>query len=196
MAYAAVADIRGLAGMSNPPFTDTAVQSGIDFATKRIDDYCGTSFEAKAFTVTLDGNLDYKLWTNVLFIQTLTSVTIDGVVVANSNFSFRPEGILTRIDGAWFPWSAYGRNVVVVGTAGVTTTPPEDIKWAARTLARQWMLDLHNRLPDRSIQMANEYGQFVLAQSGGPGRPTSLPDVNTVLNANKHRSGMAGFTVA
>jgi hypothetical protein len=200
MAYAAVGDIRALDGISTSKYTDATVQSAIDWATKRIDDYCGTSFEYKTFTITLDGNNHTTLFTSVLFIRSITAVTIDGVAVSSpgTKFSGTATGAIHRIDGDFYPASMYGQgeNVVITGTAGVTSAAPEDIKWACRTMARQWLLDLHSRTPDRSIQMANEFGQFVMAQSGGQGRPTSLPDVNTVLNQNKHKPGMAGAVIS
>jgi hypothetical protein len=202
MAYAAVADIRGLDGMGNPPFSDAQIQEGIDFATKRVDDYCGTSFEYKAFTVTLDGAYSAWIMTDpqVLYIRTITAVTIDGVSVSSpgTKFTGRSDGYVIRTDGEYFPGTPYGQgqNVVITGTAGITTAAPADIKWAIRTIARQYVLDLKNRTPDRALSIANEWGNIPLAQSGGPGRPTSMPDVNTVLNANKHKPGMTGAVIS
>jgi hypothetical protein len=193
VAYAVVADIRALDGLSDiVVHPDATLQSGIDFATDLIDDYCGTSFEAKAFTVTKDGTGRVDLYIGVLFVATLTSVLIDGVSVPVGNFKARPEGVLVRTDGVFTP-SLYGLNVIVSGTAGVTSTPAEDIKWACRTVARQYALELHSRIPSRALQVSNELGQFEMrAQAGGPGRPTSLPDVNVVLNRNKHKAGNMG----
>jgi hypothetical protein len=193
VAYAVVADIRALDGLSDiVVHPDATLQSGIDFATDLIDDYCGTSFEAKAFTVTKDGTGRVDLYIGVLFVATLTSVLIDGVSVPVGNFKARPEGVLVRTDGVFTP-SLYGLNVIVSGTAGVTPTPAEDIKWACRTVARQYALELHSRIPSRALQVSNELGQFEMrAQAGGPGRPTSLPDVNVVLNRNKHKAGNMG----
>jgi hypothetical protein len=117
---------------------------------------------------------------------------IDGVSVAVGNFKARPEGVLVHTAGVFTP-SLYGLNVIVQGTAGVTTTAAEDIKWACRTIARQYALELHSRIPSRALQVSNELGQFEMrAQAGGPGRPTSLPDVNVVLNRNKHKAGNMG----
>ncbi|GGM48473.1 hypothetical protein GCM10012275_19290 [Longimycelium tulufanense] len=66
--------------------------------------------------------------------------------------------------------------------------PPVAIRWAVRTIARQWCIDLHSRIPDRSLQVNTDYGQVTLAQPGGPFRPTSLPEVNAVLSRYRIRS--------
>lgn len=194
MAYAALAEVRALDGLADVGvYPDSVLTSGIAYATDLIDDYCGTSFEAKPFTVTRDGTGRVDLYLGVLFVQSLTSVLIDGVSVPGGSFLARPEGVLVRTDGGIFTCPLYGLNVIVSGTAGVTATPAEDIKLAARTIARQYALDLHSRIPSRALQVSNELGQFeVRAQAGGPGRPTNLPDVNVVLNANKHKAGNMG----
>lgn len=193
MAYAVIADVRALDGLADTAvYPDSVLTSGIAFATDLIDNYTGTSFEAKAFTVTKDGTGRIDLYIGVLFVVSLTSVLIDGVSVPVGNFKARPEGVLVRTDGVFTP-SLYGLNVIVSGTAGVTTTPAEEIKWACRTIARQYALELHSRIPSRALQVSNDLGQFEMrAQAGGPGRPTSLPDVNVVLNRNKHKAGNMG----
>lgn len=201
MAYATVAEVRALDGLADVTvYPDVTLQQGIDYATKLIDGYCGTSFEAKAFSVTLDGNGNFAILTPVLFIRTITSVTIDGVSISPlTPFSSRREGYVVRNDGDVFAYSPWGSNVVIAGTAGATTAPDEDIKWAARTIARDYALNLHSRIPSRALTIQNEFGQVeVRAQAGGPGRPTALPDVNAVLNKpwNKHKPGMGSMVVS
>ncbi|MCP3800195.1 hypothetical protein NLX83_13095 [Allokutzneria sp. A3M-2-11 16] len=71
---------------------------------------------------------------------------------------------------------------------GATNPPPVSIRWAVRTLARQYLTDLHARLPDRATSLVSEFGQTNLAQAGGVWRPTSLPEVNAVLNAYRERA--------
>lgn len=68
-----------------------------------------------------------------------------------------------------------------------TEVPPETIRWCVRTLARQYCLDLVSRIPDRALQMQNEFGSVQLAQAGGTWRPTSLPEVNAQLNRYRVR---------
>jgi len=196
VAYAAVADVRALDGLADTSVCpDATLQQGIDFATELIDGYCGTSFEAKSFSVTLDGSGTTRQYTGVLFIRTLTSVTIDGVAQTLADIVAQPDGVIVHKNGVFLRWW-WGQNVAVAGTAGVTTTPSERIKWACRTIARQYALDLHSRIPSRALSVTNELGNFeVRAQAGGPGRPTNLPDVNAVLNANKHKPGNMGAVV-
>lgn len=196
MPYATVADVRALDGLADVSvYPDAVLQDGIDYATELIDGYCGASFEAKSFSVTLDGNGRMAIVTGVLFIRTITSVTIDGIAQSAADFVGRPDGVVVW-KGGYFIAQPWGQNVVIAGTASFTTTPDEDIKWAARTIARQYALDLHSRIPSRAISVTNEAGSFeVRAQAGGPGRPTSLPDVNAVLNRNKHKPGNIGQAV-
>ena len=196
MAYTTVAEVRALDGLADVTvYPDATLQDGIDFATELIDGYCGTSFEAKSFSVTLDGNGSSYLLTPVMFIRTITSVSFDGVAQVAADFVGRNEGLVVSKVGV-FPFAPFGNNVVVAGTAGFSTTPSPRMKWAARTIARQYALELHSRIPSRALSVSNELGQFeVRAQAGGQGRPTNMPDVNAVLNANKHKPGNVGGTV-
>src|SRR5262245_28548240 len=134
MAYAVVADLRALDGLGDAAvYPDATLQQAIDYATGLIDGYCGTSFEAKTFTATKDGNNRSQLYIGVLFGRTLTSVTVDGIAQTLADIVHRPEGVLVHKNGL-FTWQPYGQNVVAQGTAGVTTTPAEEIKWACRTI--------------------------------------------------------------
>jgi hypothetical protein len=69
----------------------------------------------------------------------------------------------------------------------VDNSPPETIRWAVRTIARQYCLDLVSRIPDRALQLQSEFGSIQLAQAGGNWRPTSLPEVNAKLNLYRVR---------
>lgn len=196
MAYASVAEVRALDGLADTSvYPDQVLTDGIDFATELIDSYCGSSFEPKSFTVTLDGNGRTAIVTGVLFIRSITSATVDGVAQTLADLVGRPDGVVVHKNGT-FTAQPWGQNVVIAGTAGVTTTPSERIKWACRTIARDYALNLHTRIPSRALSISNEFGQLeVRAQAGGPGRPTNLPDVNAVLNASKHKAGHMGGAV-
>jgi hypothetical protein len=198
MAYATVAEVRALEGLADTViYPDATLQEGIDYATTVIDGYCGTSFELKAFSITLDGNGNFVIPTGVMFIKTLATITIDGIAQSVGNFYGRSDGLLVRADGDVFPHSSWGANVVVTGTAGFSTVAPPDIKWAARTLARDYVLSLKSRISGRALTVTNADGAVeVRAQPGGPGRPTALPDVNAVLNRNKHKPGMSGRVIS
>ncbi len=83
---------------------------------------------------------------------------------------------------------AVERVTVYCGQAWtVENPPPVAIRWAVRTIARQWVTDLDARLPDRATSLVSEFGTQNLAQAGGPWRPVSLPEVNAVLNAHRVR---------
>lgn len=185
MAYATIAQLRALDGLDDvAAYPDATLQDGIDFATELIDDYCGTAFEYKAFTVTLDGEGRTSLFADVLYMRTITSLKIDGVTFAGTLRTY-DWGVLAFTDGNVFP---FGSLIEIIGTAGMTAAAPKRIAWAARTIARDYCLNLHTRIPSRALQLTNELGQIeVRAQAGGPGRPTNMPDVNAVLNRYKAR---------
>jgi len=65
--------------------------------------------------------------------------------------------------------------------------PPITIRWAVRTIARQWLVDHHARMPERALSLVSEFGQTNLAQAGGNWKTTSLPEVNAVLNRYRER---------
>ncbi|MFE9767062.1 hypothetical protein ACFYPC_21495 [Streptomyces sp. NPDC005808] len=69
----------------------------------------------------------------------------------------------------------------------VENPTPETIRWAVRTIARQYVLDTVSRIPDRALQLQSEFGSIQLAQAGGSFRPTSLPEVNAKLNLYRAR---------
>ena len=187
MTYASEADLLAADGMDESVVTPEMRTAALEYADALIDKYCGTSFTYKAFSVTLDGNGRNNINTCVLFMQTLTTVTVSGDTVADtSGWGLHEDGLLIRDSGA-FSSSVVGRNVTVAGTAGVTSTPPDGIEWSALTIARQHILDQVSRIPDRALSVANEFGNIMLAQAGGHWRPTNLPDVNAVLNRHRHR---------
>lgn len=185
MAYVETEDIRALDGMDDEEtFPDTMIEAAIEWATELIDDYCGTSFEHKDFTITLDGSNDRYLRLPILYPQSITACTIDGEPKSTTGWVLQPEGLVAMASGS-FTYTAPGRNVVISGTAGKTAEAPAQIKWACQTLARYFCAELVTRIPERAISLQNDFGQMNLAIAGGPGRPTAIPDVNAVLNRFK-----------
>lgn len=193
MPYATVAELRALDGLEDAAvYPDATLQDGIDYATEVIDSYTGAAFEPKAFRVRVRGYLLAKEPVFLLGVRgprTLTSATDDeGATVDVTGWTADPD-----YDEVTPSATVAARWVTLEGTASATPTPPDGIKWACRTLARQWVLDLHSRVPDRALQVQNDFGQVTLAQAGGqPDRPTSLPDVNAVLNRHRHRPPALG----
>ena len=187
MTYASDADLLAADGMDESIISAAMRTTALEYADALIDGYCGTSFTYKSFSVTLDGNDSNQIDTGVLFPQTLSSVVVSGDTVADtSGWGLYDYGLLIRDSGA-FSSSVVGRNVVVAGTAGYSSTPPDGIAWCSLTIARQHILDQVSRIPDRALSVANEFGNIMLAQAGGHWRPTNLPDVNAVLNRHRHR---------
>ncbi|RMH85148.1 MAG: hypothetical protein D6683_01375 [Actinomyces sp.] len=195
MAYTTVADVRSFSAgddvASAAVFPDAVVQAGIDYATELIDDWCATSFEAKSFTATMDGTgtdrillADAVTGRPILFPRSITSATVDGTAVADtSGWVLHPDGLVVR-DAGTFPVSTQGRNVTIVGTAGVTTTVPADIKLAAEMIARDYVLSTADRVHERALQITDDVGVQVFAQPGKHG-PTGIPRVNEILRRRR-----------
>lgn len=199
MAYTTLAEVRALEGLeSSELYPDADLNAAIEWAEEVIDNYCGTSFTHKEFEVTLTGNgadtirLVRDDGSTVLFPRTLTSVTDpDDATEDSTGWALYPEGIVARSSGA-FRYVRPGRNITIAGTAGVTSSAPPEIAWAARTIARHYALYLYSRVPDNALQLQNDFGTVTFAQPGGtPDRPTSQPEVNAVLNRHRHRAPVA-----
>ena len=94
-----------------------------------------------------------------------------------------------RKDDVW-TYTEPGNKVVIDYEFGAAKAAPNDIRWAARVLARYHLLEQVSRIPDRAISVQSEFGQIQLAQPG-MNRPTPLPDVNVVLNRHRHRAPTA-----
>lgn len=192
MAYATLDEVRALNGLENTTaYPDEWLTDGIDFATETIDVYCGTSFEYKAFTatVTSDGGTSFLLAGPhglILFPRTIATATLDGEALSGYTWTFHDEGLVEA------SVSVPSGSLTLAGTAGYSTTPPVQIAWAARTIARQYVLDLVSRIPDRALQLQGDYGTIQLAQPGGRHGPTSLPEVNAVLARYRFRAPSIG----
>ena len=193
MAYTTLAVIRAMDGMSDDAvFLDATIEDAIISATLLIDDYTGTSFEAKAFSFTIDGSGGSRLTLEdpynqrrVLFPRTISSCTVDTVAQTTSGWALFPEGYCLR-DSGTFTYTFPGNNVLIAGTAGVTTSVPEDIALVARTLARQLTLDTLSRVDDRAVMMSTELGTIRLSQPGTR-YPTGMPQLDAILNRNRHQ---------
>ena len=200
MAYLTRAQLRSLNGLGDSTVhSDGDLDDGIIYAKITVDRYCGTSFgdlttpAYDPFTVTLNGtgshviNLRDQEGRPIMFPRTISSATIDGVADSGIGYVMYPTSRVRRDSGVWTFGSDGGQNVVISGTAGAYDTPPGDIAWAARAIARYWVLNLQSRMPDRALNLTTPEGNFeVRAQAGGVGRPTPMPDVNAVLNRHRH----------
>ena len=184
MAYCTRAELRALDGLGDSSVhSDADLDIAIVFAKETIDDYCGTSFGSvvsaafDSFSVTVDGtghdNVKLRGLSGalVMFPRTITAASVDGVAVPDS-----------------VTYTLRGLNVVISGTAGFTDEPSASIAWAARSIARFWLVSLNSRTPERALQLTTSDGSFEMrAQAGGnAARPTAMPDVNAVLSRNRH----------
>lgn len=196
MAYVDLATVRAMDNMDDTgAFPDATITEAIEWATLLIDRYTGTSWEHKTTSVVIPvSGRTYHLRDEegraVLFPRSVASVTTKEsatatpVAVDTTVWTLFPEGTVTSTE------SLTGELTATV-TAGATSTAPADVQWVARTLARQYALDLVSRIPDRALSVQNDFGTVPLAQAGGITRPTSLPEVNAVLNRRRHRVGPA-----
>lgn len=190
--YTSISEVRALDNLSDATtWPDATITEAIEWAEELIDRYTGTSWVYKAFgPVTLSGKGGASIlvrddeYRPVLFLQTLTAVSIDGTALTApdwADWGLYPSGKIIR-DSGNFPVDTPGRNVVISGTAGMTSVVPKDIAWCARTIAAQYAKDLVSRVPDRAMSVQNDFGTVQMAQaSSHPDRPTSLPEVNARL---------------
>ncbi len=193
-AYTYPAEVRGMSSIAGETDTFTAadVVEAISYATAIIDDYTGTSFVQRYHRDVLNGTSTDTIRVTAMFPETLLSVTIDGTAVSSSKLNevaLFEDGTLVRKSDV-FTFTQPGNGVAIEYEAGVSTTAPADIRWAARTLARYHLLEQVSRIPDRAISVQSEFGQIQLAQPG-MNKPSPLPDVNTVLNRHRHRGPTA-----
>lgn len=192
MAYATVQHVRALDGVGDAyVYSDDAVLEGIAYAEALIDRYCGVPFEPKNLAVSLDPVARPQIFVGRPFLRTVVSCSISGVVQSVTGWVARSDGYVRRPSGTFAATSnAVTDSVELVVTYGAATETPTDIAWAARTIARQYLLDLTGRMPDRALSATSEFGTIQLAQPGGPGRPTGMPEVNAVLNRHIHRKAI------
>lgn len=186
--YATQAEVRAHDRLHDTVlFPAASVSEAIEWAETLIDRFTGTTWTWEPFTASGEPTgRCYRLTDDemrpVLFVRSVTAATTqDGTPVDVTGWRPTPTGLVHVPSAGTVP-------VVVNGTAGASQEPPPDIAWCARTLARQYLLDLVSRVPDRALSGSNEFGQFVaMAQAGGVDRPTSLPEVNARLAARRHR---------
>lgn len=193
MAYATAAEVRAMDGMGDAvAYPDPWLVDAVAFATETIDTYCGTSFEVAPFTAVTSSPMTgtkYFLLEGprglILFPRSITSATLDGGALTRT-WTLHPEGWVQADSSV-----SRGR-LTLTGTAGFSEVAPVSIRWAARTIARQYVVDLVSRIPDRALQVQGEYGTIQIAQPGGRHGPTSLPEVNAVLSRFRFRSPSIG----
>lgn len=200
MSYCTVAELRAVDGLGDSNvFSDALLAEAAAFAKVKIDQFCKTSFgdvESAAydsFTSVVDGNdsdtvvLKDATGGTIMYPQTITSVTIDGVADSGITYVLTPTGHVRRSEGC-FDSADHGRNVVISGTAGASDTPPVDIQVAARAIAADYAKGTVNRIGDRVLSYTTSDGAYQMnAMAGAPGRPTAMAEVNQILLARRAR---------
>ena len=128
----------------------------------------------------------------MMFPTKLLTASVDGSALSSGKIAevaMFDDGLLQRKSDLW-DYTDPGNLVVIEVEAGVGTVAPNDIRWAARTLARFHLLEQVSKIPSQAISVQSEFGQIQLAQPG-MNRPSPLPDVNVILNRHRHRGPTA-----
>jgi hypothetical protein len=193
--YATPAEVRAMDMISGEASTFPAADlvGAINYATAVIDDFCGASFVQRYQRDVLNGTNSQVIRVTQLFPETLLAASIDGTALTAGEISdtaLFEDGTMMRKSGVW-TYTTPGNKVIIDYEHGLAATAPEDIRWAARTLARYHLLEQVSRIPDRAISVQSEFGQIQLSQPGGLNRPTPLNDVNVILNRHRHRAPVA-----
>ena len=192
--YATPAEVRAMDSILGEATTFPLADliDAIDYSTAIIDDYTGASWVQRYHRFVLNGTNTDVIQLPVLFPTTLLSASVDGSALSASKITevaLFDDGLLQRKSDLW-DYTNPGNLVTIEVEAGVNTSAPNDIRWAARTLARFHLLEQVSKIPSQAISVQSEFGQIQLAQPG-MNRPSPLPDVNVVLNRHRHRGPTA-----
>ena len=174
------------------PFPLADLIDAIDYSAAVLDAYTGVSWVQRYHRLVINGTDTDTIRLPVMFPTTLLSASVDGSALSSAKsaeVAMFDDGLLQRKSDLW-DYTDPGNLVVIEVEAGVHTVAPNDLRWAARTLARYHLLEQVSRIPDRAISVQSEFGQIQLAQPG-MNRPTPLPDLNVVLNRHRHRGPTA-----
>ena len=192
--YCTPAEVRAMPEIvgESATFGAADIVDAIGYATQIVDDYCGASFVQRYERDVLNGTNSDTLMVSKMFPTTIISASIDGTALTSAKIAEVAKfdnGQLVRKSDIW-AFTQPGNGVIVEYEHGASTHAPNDIRWAARTLARFHLLEQVSRIPDRATQVQSDFGSITLSQPG-MNRPTSLPPVNTVLNRHRHRAPTA-----
>lgn len=207
MPYFTEAELRGLPNMSDTSkYTSARVTSARQWIEGVIERKVGTSFEARSFTETVDGdeaNCRGGILLSRPYVLSVTAVTSNGVAFTAGQLAeivINPAGVLIRRAvgsyGSGDAWDAGVENIIVTYTAGYSSTPPADIKEAAMDAARDWLLRRYGSqgVSDRAISLQTEMGNTVYATASDKhDRPTGIPDVDAVIMGWANRLDNYGF---
>jgi hypothetical protein len=194
--YCSPAEVRAMDSISGEAatFPTEDLIDAVEWAENIVEDYCGTNWVQRYQRDVLSGSNSQTLKLSRLFPTKILSASIDGTALTGAQIAkiaLYATGDIVWEDDTW-DFTEPGKKVIVDYEHGLAdkTGPPNDIRWAVRTLARFHLLEQVSRIPDRALSIQSEFGQIILAQPSMD-RPTPLPDVNVVLSRHRHRAPTA-----
>lgn len=198
MPYFTEAELRDLPQMDDTSkYTTARVTAARNWIESVIERNVGTSFEARTVTdETHDGGV-YSIVLHKPFVISVTSATESGVAVTDTLSVI--GGVLQRYaTGSTIPapWASGCRNIKVTYQAGYSAAPPADLKEAALSAARDWLLRRYGQqgVSDRALSLQTEMGNTVFATASEKnGRPTGIPDVDAVIMGYANELDVFGF---
>jgi hypothetical protein len=139
MGFCSVSDVSTFLGTTLLA-TNAQVLQAISEASTVIQNYCNQKIEQiSADAILLDGAGSAKLFLPELPVTTITSVKVDGVLLASTDYALAENGVLWRNFGVW---AIGARNVEVTYTHGYAVIPA-DIKGVCyRSAARLYQAQL------------------------------------------------------
>ena len=195
MPYFTAAELRAVyPDLDAATYPDARVTQVHDWITAIVERECATSFIAASVTEVVDGGGTDTLLLSAPYVQSITSVMVDGVALTADEVSalLLRHGIVYRPLGATWPTTSRG-NVSITYTAGYSTTPPADLKEAMMQGARARLLTTADGATanDRRTSFSNGDGTFSLS-TAGENRPTGFPEVDAVILGWKARVRVPG----
>lgn len=206
MPYFTEAELRDLPQMSDTAkYTTARVTTATGWVESLIELTVGTSFIPRTFTEVYDGDLANSAGGRLVlkqpFANTVTAVNSNGVLFTAgqiAELTLRSGVVVRRPTGSYYPmpWDPGVNNITVTYSASYSTTPPEDLKQAALTAARDWLIRRYQLqgASDRTMSMATDMGSTVYATASEKyDRPTGIPDVDATIIGWRDRLSVFGF---
>lgn len=204
MPYFTLLELQDLPQMSDAvKYTPARVTAATNWIESVIERKVGTSFIERTYTETADGdraNCHRGIVLSKPFARAVTAVVSNGVTFTApqlAELTVRSGVLDRRAAGTYEPywWDVGTRNIVVTYTAGYSATPPADIKEAALTAARDWLMRRYQQqgVSDRAVSLTTEMGNINYATANDLYRPTGIPDVDSVIMGWANRLDVFGF---
>ena len=129
---AAFATPTELAGFLQQDLDTYSATQALDVASQNIRTACGWNISQETVTAQeFDGTGNQSIFINTLNLTAVSSVVVDGVALASTDFRFYRYGWLRRL---YSYWPCFPEIVTVTYTHGYATIP-DDVKGACLVLA-------------------------------------------------------------